>query len=197
MTDVSGMTQVPSTASTDSQAQGPSKSRRRLLLAAGAALPSICTLSSGAQAAVASNLRCLANEAAPPARFTPAPDNWVRAPVDVGDYDGTPAYCVTSPQSACSDSPQNWRGLSSPLDPVDVAAKDAQPGSTWIIEGHRVTPSPGVHITVKPGRKQYGLVYVDQQGSVSTLDPNGALTLTPSTNSCWASAMPGRTSKLG
>jgi hypothetical protein len=50
---------------------------------------------------------------------------------------------------------------------------------------------------VKLGRKHYGLVYVDQSGTVATLDPHGSLKLTPTSMSCWASVMGGQISKLG
>lgn len=200
MTDATGTPQVPeSSVAAKSRTAGPSKARRRLILAAGAALPSIYTLSSGAQTAVASNLACLAKQGTAPARFTSTPtaDNWLRAPVNVGEYDGTPANCVTSPQSACMDPASNWRGSNS-LSPGVPAATNAQRGSIWIVQGNRVISSPSVPITnVDPGRKHYGLVYVDQAGTVSTLDPNGKLELSPLTMSCWASAIVGRTSKLG
>lgn len=200
MTDATGTPLVPeSSVAAESRTAGPSKARRRLILAAGAALPSIYTLSSGAQTAVASNLFCRAKLGTPPARFTSTPtaDNWLRAPVNVGEYDGTPADCVTSPQSACMDPASNWRGANS-LSPGVPAATNAQRGSIWIVQGNRVVSSPHVPITkVDPGRKHYGLVYVDQEGIVSTLDPNGAVHLTPVTMSCWASGMVGRVSKLG
>jgi hypothetical protein len=196
MTDATGMHQVPESTVADSRTASPSIARRRLILAAGAALPSIYTLSSGAQTAVASNLVCIAKQGTHPPRFTSTADNWVRSPVTVGDYDGTPADCVTSPQSACSDSPSNWRGVANPL--AEPAASEAQRGSVWIVQGNRVVASPGVHITnIDPRRKHYGLVYVDQAGTVSTLDPNGALHLSPATTSCWASVTAGRVSKLG
>ena len=200
MTDATGTPQVPeSSVAAESRTASPSKARRRLILAAGAALPSIYTLSSGAQIAIASHPVCHAKQGTPPARFvsTPTADNWVRAPVNVGEYDGTPADCVMSPQSACMDPASNWRGSNS-LSPGVPAATNAQRGSVWIVQGNRVISSPFVPITnVDPGRKHYGLVYVDQAGTVSTLDPNGSLQLSPVTMSCWASVMVGRVSKLG
>src|SRR5438270_10794678 len=103
MTDGTGKPLVPeSIVGTDGSA-APNKARRRLILAAGAALPSVYTLSSGAQTALVSNLSCWAKTPTPPARFTPTDDDWYRAPVYTGDYDGTPAYCVSVPQSACLD----------------------------------------------------------------------------------------------
>jgi hypothetical protein len=201
MTDATGARQAPeSSVAAESRTAGPSKARRRFILAAGAALPSIYTLSSGAQIAVASNTVCtLKQQGMVPARFTTTPtaDNWLRAPVNVGEYDGTPADCVTSPQSACMDPASNWRGSNS-LSPGPPAATNAQRGSIWIVQGNRVVSSPFVPITnVDPSRKHYGLVYVDQAGTVSTLDPNGSLQLIPVTTSCWASVIVGRTSKLG
>jgi hypothetical protein len=199
MTDAAGTRQVPeSSVAADSRTASPSKARRRLILAAGAALPSIYTLSSGAQTAIASNMVCLAKQGTPPPRFTSQPDNWVRAPVSVGDYDGTPADCVTSPQSACAGPVKlGWREAeNSPK--VEPGTSNAQDGSVWIIQGNRVISSPNVPITnVSPGPRHYGLVYVDQAGTVSTLDPDGALHLSPMTTSCWASTIAGRGFKLG
>ena len=64
-------------------AQAPSRSRRRMLLAATGALPSVLTLSSGA-ASAANYLACMLNQPNPmPQRFTPGEDNWVRAQVNV------------------------------------------------------------------------------------------------------------------
>ena len=200
MTDATGTRQVPeSSVAAESRTGSPSQARRRLILAAGAALPSIYTLSSGAQTALASTVCTLKPQGTVPARFTSTPtaDNWLRAPVNVGEYDGTPADCIMSPQSACMDPATNWRGSNS-LSPGAPAATNAQRGSIWIVQGNRVVSSPFVPITnVDPGRKHYGLVYVDQAGTVSTLDPNGSLQLSPTTMSCWASTIAGRTSKLG
>lgn len=44
---------------------------------------------------------------------------------------------------------------------------------------------------------RYGLVYVNQQGTVLTLDPNGNSDLRPVCDSCWASILGGRISMLG
>jgi hypothetical protein len=199
MTDATGTPQVPeSSVAAESRTAGPSKARRRLILAAGAALPSIYTLSSGAQTAIASTMVCIAKQGTPPPRFTSKPDNWVRSPVKVGDYDGTPADCVTTPQSTCADRVRlGWRdGDNPPLD--EPGAGKARDGSVWIVQGNRVISSPNVQIAnVGPVPRHYGLVYVDQGGTVSTLDPDGALQLTPMTTSCWASTMAGRGFKLG
>jgi len=206
MTDATGTQQVPaSTVAADSRSASPSKARRRLLLAAGAVLPSVYTLSSGAGTAAASNLVCLAKEGLPPPRFTTEgdytgrTDGWVRAPVSVGEYDGTPADCVTTPQSGCSDSaPGPSRPPSNSLAPAEASYSKAQDGSVWIVQGNRVISSRHVPITnVNPGRKHYGLVYVDETGTVSTLDPQGKPYLKPVTASCWASISSGHTSRLG
>jgi hypothetical protein len=204
MTDATGTNSVPdSTVAADWRT--PSKARRRLLMAAGAALPSIYTLSSGAATAAASSLVCLAKEGPPPIRFTTdgdyahRPDGWVRAPVTTGEYDGTPADCITSPQSECSSSfPGPSRGAPSAAAPAGAPVANAQDGSVWVVQGNRVISSPHVQITnVNAGRPHYGLVYVDQTGTVVTLDPNGSSVLRPVTASCWASMVPGSRPYLG
>jgi hypothetical protein len=214
MTDAAGKRPVPeSTVVADSQPGSPSKARRRLILAAGAALPSIYTLGSGAQTAVGSQLVCLAKQgsAIPPVRFTqdnhygwqtqdaPVSDGWLRAPVNFGEYDGSPANCVTTPQSSCVAFTPSRPASSMPV-PSTAAGpgSNAENGSVWIVQGNRMTSNANTPIThVSLTQKHYGLVYVDQTGSVATLDPNGAAGLQPTTNSCWASIMGGRISKLG
>ena len=207
MTDATGTRQVPgSTVAADLRTVSPNRTRRRLILAAGAALPSVYTLSSGAQTAAASNLVCLAKQGGPlPVRFTSDddyvrwPDGWLRSPVNFGDYDGAPADCVTSPQTSCSEfSPGGPRsGSLGAADPTG-AGTNATDGSVWIVQGQRVVSNPNVPIrNIRLGRKHYGLVYVDQSGTVATLDPNGAFNLSPVKTSCWASMMGGRISRLG
>ena len=177
-----------------------------MIFAAGAALPSIYTLSSGAQAAVGSQLACLVRQgsAVPPIRFTQdndyarISDGWLCAPVNFGEYDGTPANCVTSPQYRA----WHLRPPSSNSSPVPAAGPgpgaNAENGSVWMVQGNRMTSNANTPIThVSLAQKHYGLVYVDETGSVATLDPNGALGLHPTTTSCWASITGGHISKLG
>jgi len=57
----------------------PSRARRRLLLGATGALPSVLTLSSGAAIAAASTVQCVFKNQQTPERFTAVNDNWVRA----------------------------------------------------------------------------------------------------------------------
>lgn len=171
--------------------------RRRLLLGAAAVLPSVYTLSSGARTAATSNLRCWnraqrhggrelvgniggADEAT---RFSLVNDGWLRKQVYTGNSGGYPAYCAMSDQTACVD----------PMDPTKAA-----PGSTWIVNGDRVTAGLGFKIDqVAPSPEAYGLVYVDQQGTIATLDPERSADLRPATASCWTSMMGGRVSTLG
>ncbi len=230
MTDAVGTSQFPkSTVAADSHTAGPSKARRRLILAAGAALPSIYTLASGAQTAVASHLTCVARQQTMPGgtpgavgdvpgrqpiipggtpgpvgdgvvrRFTETPDDWYRAPVNVGEYDGTPAYCVTMPQSACADFAADWSAVANPKTPLlGRGVSKARDGSIWIVQGNRVTSSSYVQITnVGSSPQHYGIVYVDQAGTVATLDPNRAFNLTPVHTSCWTSVLGARVSRLG
>jgi hypothetical protein len=227
MTDATGTRQVPgSTVAADSRGVSPNHTRRRLILAAGAALPSVYTLSSGAQTAGASNLACLAKQGTAPARFVSQedyarwPDNWLRAPVSYGDYDGATADCVTTPQSACTAFTPVGSGGASGETPGPGAAftpvgsggapggsktgdnlgpgTNAADGSVWIVQGQRMVSSRNVPVkNVKLGRKHYGLVYVDQTGTIATLDPQGSLKLSPTSMSCWASINGGHISKLG
>jgi hypothetical protein len=168
----------------DIRPSGPSKPRRRLVLGAAAALPSAYTLASGAQAAVASNLRCWS--ATPPADLAPVSaidDNWFRAKVYVGKQGSATAYCVMANQSSCID----------PGNP----AKGAD-GSVWMVNGQRMIAGPGVNITnVSSTPQAYGLVYVNQEGTINTLDQNGSQTLQPVADSCWNSLIGGRISNLG
>jgi hypothetical protein len=157
----------------------PSRARRRLLLAATGTLPSVLTLSSGAQAAATSTLRCLASNQ-PAQRFTPTDDNWVRAQVPVASYNARPAYCVTSPTNACVDNAHN-----------------ATPGTRWVVDGNTMTVDQQTLMQVQNGQRSYGLVYVDQTGSITTLDPGSNGNLVPVTDSCWTSIVGGRTSSLG
>jgi len=159
----------------------PSLVRRRLLIAAGASLPSVYTLTSGAQTAAASSLRCWAAQpTTPPQRFTTADDAWRRYPVYKGKFHSDGAYCVTLPQSSCA------------------SGADGQTGSVWISNGTRIVNGPGSQITnVGSTQSNYGLVYVNQQGTIKVLDPNGDLSLRPVLASCWTSMVGTSMSKLG
>jgi hypothetical protein len=153
---------------------GPSRARRRLLLGAAAALPSVYTLTSGAQTAAISAFHCLA--ATPPAnlsRFTTQSDTWVRKQVYVGKRGNDKAYCVTWNQSGCMNA----------LYP-DKAAQ----GSHWIVNGIRYTAGTTDVNHIGSAPQAYGLVYVDAKGIIQpTLDPNGNPSLQPATASCAAS----------
>jgi hypothetical protein len=162
----------------------PSASRRKLVLGAASALPSVYTLSSGASAAVTSNFACWdkAQEGTAPQRFVGVDDQWYRAQVYDGNYKGATVHCVTSPQSACVDS--------------GSIAKD---GSVWVSDsGVRVQAGLGDTINqVSSAPQSYGLVYVDKQGTISTLDPYNQTGLSYCSDSCWTSIMGGRISQLG
>jgi len=157
---------------------GPSRSRRRMLLAAGGALPSVLTLSSGAVAAGGSNLVCLLNQSKQnPQRFTAGEDNWVRAQVNVAAYENRPAYCITTPSSSCVDG-----------------NNQAIPGSTWVVDGNNMTAGLQNNLQVLNTRA-YGLVYVDNTGSIMTLDKHSNLVAVQ--DSCLTSLLGGRTMNLG
>ena len=190
-----------SQASTQSARGGPLKSaapnarRRRLLVGAVGALPSVYTLASGAQVAAHSAMACWAHEPqTPPVRFTRGSDDWVRSTVYSGDYAGYQAHCVTSPQRPCNTPPLH-------PDKIDEAGD----GTVWIVNSggpsgydYRVIAGPNNQVT-KVGRTPpaQGLVYVDRDATFATLDPNGRPFLRPVTASCWASALAGRTTQLG
>jgi hypothetical protein len=162
---------------------GPNRLRRRLLVGAASVVPSVYTLSSGAQVAVASNLRCLQEPAVPPQRFTQAPDHWLRAPVYVGRYENGPAYCVTSPQEMCTDVWNPNKGAD---------------GSQWVDgAGDMHVVGPNDPVTMANGPRQYGLIYVDREGTIAALDPNAAADIQPATQTCWASVMGSWNAKLG
>ena len=162
----------------------PSARRRRMVLGAAGALPTVYTLSSGAASAATSALACWDNARAgtAPTRFTALDDKWYRLQVYDGKYQGNAVHCVSSPQTACVGS--------------GSIAKD---GSIWISEGgNRVTAGMGTTVNqVTSAPKSYSLVYVNREGTISTLDPNGQLGLSVSTDSCWTSVMGGRISQLG
>jgi hypothetical protein len=178
----------------------PSAARRRLILAAGAALPSVYTLTSGAQTAAASSLRCLINGTeTPPARFTPAEDNWVRAKVYVGKSDdGRAAYCVSAPQNACISTLDADKGADGSVWIVmDRGVWGVGPGVSQVY-GSRVIAGPNTQITnVRRANPAYGTIFVDEQGTFMTLDPNGRQDLRPVAQSCFTSLIGGRTTKLG
>lgn len=167
-------------------AAAPNRLRRRLLLAGAAVVPSVYTLTSGAQAAVASSLRCLqANEDTAPPRFVQTPDQWLRQPVQMGRFEQRSTYCVSTPQSECADG----------LNPGQAGE-----GSQWIVdgvEGNMITAGPGAPIQVSNGSRSYGLVYVDREGTVTALDPGFSGDLYPTTVSCWASVAGTQDFKLG
>lgn len=161
----------------------PNAARRRLMLGAGAILPSVYTLSSGATTAAASTLACFnTTSTSAPARFVDTQDKWYRAQVYDGKNGGNMAHCVSTPQNSCT----NGNG-------------GAPSGSVWVRnDGSRFVAGSGNNVnnvTTKP--KSYGLVYVDQNGSVNTLDPNGNTSLSYASLACYNSILGARISKLG
>ena len=175
--------QEPNTSPTavGAAAPGPDLRRRRLLLGAGA-LPSVLTLSSGAMAAVGSST-CVVPPPNPPQEFTMWQDHWVRTPVREGDYERQTAYCVSAPQAHCVDN----------FNPDHAGA-----GSEWRVLGAGETMSANDFSPVRlHNRHAYGLVYVDREGTIATLDPHAAPDLSPVTQSCWTSLTGTRGLRLG
>jgi hypothetical protein len=173
----------PTAPTTSPSPAAPNRLRRRLIVGAASVVPTVYTLSSGAQVAVASNLRCLQEPDTLPPRFTTTRDNWLRAPVYVGQYDNGPAYCVTSPQEMCTDV---WN-------PNQGAA-----GSQWVDNaGNMHVVGVGETVDMSHSSRQYGLIYVDRDGTIAALDPSAANDIQPATSSCWASVMGSWNAKLG
>ena len=146
--------------------------RRRLLISAGVALPSVLTLTSGASVAFASTLV---------ARFTSTTDQYYRLPVYEGKAKGHTVHCVNTPQTACTDG----------------AGKVAD-SSVWIGgDGSRMVAGPYSQVNLSSGQKAYGLVYIDKKGTIATLDPNGNPDLFFATTAAVESIMGASFSKLG
>jgi hypothetical protein len=165
----------------------PNRNRRRLLLGAAGIVPSVYTLTSGAQVSAASAIVCLqASEDANPTRFMPGNgDPWLREPVQMGRFEQRNTYCVSTPQADCMNG---------------FNPGDAGQGSQWIVEGvdgNVVTAGPGAPIQVSSGHHSYGLVYVDKDGTITTLDPGYTGDLYPTTKSCWASVLSAQGNRLG
>jgi len=174
-----------------SGAAGPQTARRRLMLGAAAALPSVFTLTSGAQTAVASNARCWENDfrnsRAMPA-VTMDHDEWLRKEVYYGRINGVVAFCAMKDQADCID----------PANPAKPAL-----GSIWMVDGDRITVSdPDSVKQISAGPQAYALVYVDRDGTIATLDPRNSgsgpvVDVQPVKESCWTSILGGRPSLLG
>jgi hypothetical protein len=178
----------------DSSASNSKVTRRRLMLSMAAAVPSVFTLSSGAQTSMVSGTMCrfgnwqrqalprhpIATEALP--ANTPlvsvVADDYLRAPVYVGSYDGLPAHCVMENQQYCMD----------PMDPTTAAE-----GSVWIAGEERIVVNKAqkrVVTQISSSPQGYGLIFVNQEGTIATFDPQTS-GLQPVTQVCWASMMGG------
>lgn len=175
----------------------PQTLRRRLMLGAAAVLPSVYTLTSGARQAATSSGNCeepsgrdrmhdmgKGKHTADAALFTLQRDGWLRREVYYGVSHGQEAYCAMSDQAACMDK---------------MAPDEAATGSVWIaLDGYRFTVTSNAQITrISPRPSAYGLVFVNQEGTIATLDPDGRDDLYPVKETCWSSILGGRGSMLG
>ena len=154
--------------------------RRKLVLGAAAILPSIVTVSSGAQTALASNMRCWSKDPAegPPDRFSYLPDGWLRKQVFKGEHRGAPAFNLAWDQASGLD----------PGNPNKAAV-----GSVWLVNDQKVTAEKGEVINgISNGVQAYALVYTDSTGSMVTLDPESAPNLRPVREACWTSMLGNR-----
>ena len=168
----------------------PQALRRRLLLGA-AALPSVYTLSSGAAIAAAS-VNCWAKQSqtANPPAVTAGPDQWYRLPMKSGtdgQSSSVMAYCMNDPakQAQCTDPLQtSWNAA----------------GTYWYVGGSRTLEAKGGirNIPKTPG---YGLVYVDQTGTIQVFDKNSSsywgVDLRYASTSCMASISTSTKAMLG
>lgn len=174
----------------------PSRVRRRLIVGAMGALPSVYTLNSGAQTANTS-ARCLdAQPATAPAKFTTAPDVWLRQEVVTGSGNirnlGTETvYCVASPAGAPQNTDSYYYSC------VDPMSNKAKTGTLWVFaDGTPVNSTDLTKIVpmsktafLATGNDKFGLVYVNNQGQPTTLAP-GVGGTAPATASCLLSLRP-------
>ena len=174
----------PTEALPDDAGLDRTSARRKLVLGAAAILPSIVTVSSGAQTALASNVKCWSkNPEAPPDRVSFAPDGWLRKQVYVGQYQGNKAFCLAWDQASCLD----------PGNPNKAAA-----GSIWLVNDKKVTAAQGEVINgISHGVQGYAIVYTDNTGSMATLDSEAAANLRPVRETCWTSMLGSKGSTLG
>ena len=182
-------------------AAGPQTARRRLMLGAAAVIPSIYTITSGAQTAVSSN-RCLPSGESYNLRsgrlpwdhplLTDKKDGWLRKSVYHGLYNGKHAYCALDNQGACVDG-SKITNLS------NGQGAQAASGSVWIVvDGTRVTVGPNVVIApVSTSASGLALLFVDKNGTNTTLDPDALGQWYPVKESCWASILGNGKSMLG
>lgn len=191
--------------------------RRRLMLGAAAVLPSVVTLPSGARTAVQS-FNCTAQdrrsndrfiEGSGVERFTAAPDEWLRKRVFSGRLasNGRPAYCTTWDQPSVLA-----------IATLETAASGlgykALPKTTWwngqdsfrigdACKGwmtHQIgDPSSYCYAetvdNISPEPDHYGLVFVDEAGLSSSLEPGPGMV--PVRATCYASLVGDRGSSLG
>ncbi|HEY3181031.1 MAG TPA: hypothetical protein VGL25_19375 [Casimicrobiaceae bacterium] len=180
--------EVPDLAPGDIERQNATRAQRRRLLLGAAALPSVYTLTSGAAIAAASGLNCWSTQSTTttPQRITSAPDRWYRVQVKSGTEGQTSSvmgYCLKDTQADCTD----------PLKPDWSASQ-----TYWYVNGQRTLESRGGirNIPKTPG---YGLVYVDEKGTIMTLDPAlyPGVDLKYAATSCMTSIIGSTISKLG
>jgi hypothetical protein len=192
--------------------------RRRLMLGAAAVLPSVVTLRSGAQVA-SQSFNCIQRTGKTPGamtngaevqRFSDVPDEWLRKKVFTGRFGraGTRAYCTTWDQPSVLAIAE-----------LDPAAKGgtykALLGTTWSdgqasVQIHAVCttysgPSQLAGAAsycydetvekISPAPDYYALVYVDDTGLSSSLEPGPGLS--PVREACWASLLGSSGTHLG
>jgi hypothetical protein len=166
--------------------------RRQLMLGAAAVLPSVITLPSGAQTAVASSKRCfIGPNTDAPIRFVQMPDGWLRKQIHSGTLQGRPAYCTTWDQDYVVQAPI----------PGKSQTATALPGTTWSVDGWNITAGETSFIVdnVSLTKDYYALVYTDETFSMYVLDVGTDTQgrLHPIRELCWTSMIGSQGVSLG
>jgi len=163
------------------------RARRRRLLLGAAAIPTVYTLTSGAGVAAAS-LTCwdTQSQTATPPLVTTAPDQWYRSTMKSG---GTGTGWKT--MAYCMNDPSNQAGCTDPLQPDYSAAQ-----TYWNVSGYKVLEGRG-GVRFIPKTPGYGLVYVDQTGTIRKFDHTMGDGLKFVSNSCMTSVSPAAKLTLG
>lgn len=198
----------PSPGMTDPAVRSAATARRRLMLGAAAAvLPSVVTLPSGAQTAASStSLRCwkaglLDRYMGGDIRFARIPDGWLRKRVYSGMVVNSVfgARCTTWDQDNIvqASTVQTNVGHTS----GQGRLREAAPGTRWafdgpVLEGKSMTVGVDCEVyDVSATPDLYAMVYVNDTGSVYSLEPDEGLH--PVRETCFASLIGSRGTTLG
>jgi hypothetical protein len=196
----------------DAAPAGVVTARRRLMLGAAAVLPSVVTLPAGAIRAAESYTclnRNLQGDANGVARFTDAPDEWLRKKVFSGRLgtNGKPAYCTTWDQPsvlaiATLESAASGLGYKAIWGTTwSDGQNSVRIGALCTLSLPQLGGGPAAHCkadtvdNINPAPDHYALVYVDETGLSCSLEPEAGMS--PVREVCWASLMADRGTSLG